>query len=65
MSVLRSERVGDMYVEVTVETPRNLTKEQKRLLEEFEEEGGGAEYTHPESHGFFAKVREFLGGEKD
>ncbi|MEM8587475.1 MAG: molecular chaperone DnaJ [Pseudomonadota bacterium] len=65
MSVLRSERVGDMYVEVNVETPRNLTKEQKRLLEQFEDEGGGAEYTHPESHGFFAKVREFLGGEKD
>jgi len=63
MSVLRSTARGDMYVDVAVETPRNLTKEQKRLLEQFDEEGGGAEYTHPESHGFFAKVKEFFSGD--
>jgi molecular chaperone DnaJ len=64
MSVLRAERRGDMYVEVQVETPRNLTKEQKKLLEEFDKAGGGSEYTHPESHGFFAKVKEFFTGDE-
>jgi molecular chaperone DnaJ len=32
------------------------------LLQEFEKAGGEATGTHPESEGFFAKVKEFLGG---
>ncbi|WP_343712373.1 molecular chaperone DnaJ [Inquilinus sp.] len=58
MSVLRSAGRGDMYVELQVETPVNLTKRQRELLEEFEREGGGG--TSPESQGFFAKVKEFF-----
>ena len=39
MSVLRSTQRGDMYAEIVVETPVNLTKKQKELLEQFEAEG--------------------------
>ncbi|MCH7796581.1 MAG: molecular chaperone DnaJ, partial [Proteobacteria bacterium] len=58
MRILRSIARGDMYVEVTVETPVNLTKRQKDLLEEFETAGKGRR-TSPESEGFFARVKEF------
>jgi molecular chaperone DnaJ len=59
MSVLRSSARGDMYVQVTVETPVHLTKRQQELLREFEK-AGDSHTTHPESEGFFAKVREFF-----
>ena len=36
MPVLRSKQIGDMYVQVAVETPQNLTKRQRELLAEFE-----------------------------
>ncbi len=57
MSVLRSTARGDMFVHAMVETPVKLTKRQKELLKEFESESTEAEQS-PESHGFFAKVRE-------
>ena len=59
MSVLRTPSRGDMYVQVVVETPVNLTKRQQELLREFEKEGDGHR-TSPESEGFFARVREFF-----
>jgi molecular chaperone DnaJ len=59
MTVLRSPARGDMYVQVVVETPVNLTKRQQELLREFEKEGDGHR-TSPESEGFFARVREFF-----
>jgi molecular chaperone DnaJ len=59
MSVLRSPVRGDMYVHAVVETPVNLTKRQQELLREFEKEGDEHK-THPESAGFFAKVKEFF-----
>ena len=58
MPVMRSQQLGDTYIQVTVETPTNLTKRQRELLAEFEQESSGD--THPESHGFFAKVKDFL-----
>ncbi|WP_029057825.1 molecular chaperone DnaJ [Stappia stellulata] len=58
MPVMRSQSFGDTYIQVTVETPTNLTKRQRELLAEFEEESSNA--THPESHGFFSKVKDFL-----
>jgi len=64
VTVLRSSSRGDMYVKVAVETPVNLTKRQKELLKEFDEEGGTAN-TSPESHGFFNRVKEFLGDLKE
>ena len=60
MPVLRSKQSGDMYVQVVVETPQSLTKRQRELLAEFEKLS--SQDTHPESAGFFGKVREFLGG---
>ena len=59
MSVLRSPARGDMYVEVVVETPVNLSKRQQELLREFEKAGDHGR-TQPESEGFFAKVKEFF-----
>ena len=61
-SVLRSQVRGDMYVQVSVETPQNLTKRQRELLEEFEQEAAKAGRTSPEAEGFFAKVKEFWDG---
>jgi molecular chaperone DnaJ len=60
MPVLRSRGSGDMYVQVVVETPQNLTKRQKELLAEFESQSSTE--THPESAGFLARVKEFLDG---
>ncbi|TVR99973.1 MAG: molecular chaperone DnaJ [Rhodospirillales bacterium] len=57
MPVLRSTARGDLFVETVVETPVNLTDKQQRLLEEFEEAGQQEDHS-PESHGFFAKVKE-------
>jgi molecular chaperone DnaJ len=59
MPVLRSKQTGDMYVQVLVETPQKLTKRQRELLNEFERLSSTD--THPESAGFFGKVKEFLG----
>jgi molecular chaperone DnaJ len=60
MPVLRSKQLGDMYVQVTVETPQNLTKKQRELLAEFERLS--SEETQPESEGFFSKVKDFIDG---
>ena len=59
MPVLRSKQVGDMYVQVMVETPQNLTKRQRELLAEFEKLS--SQETQPESAGFFTKVKDFFG----
>src|SRR5438045_2986849 len=60
MPALRSKQFGDMYIQVLVETPQKLSKRQRELLAEFERLS--SKDTHPESAGFFGKVREFLGG---
>ena len=50
---------GDMYIEIVVETPVNLTKRQQELLKEFEQGGGtGATAPSPQAEGFFSKVKE-------
>ncbi len=60
MPVLRTSRVGDMYIQVVAETPQNLTRKQRELLEEFERVSSAE--NNPESTGFFARVRDFLEG---
>jgi molecular chaperone DnaJ len=59
MPIVRSTQRGDMYIEINVETPTNLTARQKELLKEFEKAGK----TSPESEGFFSKVKEMFGGD--
>jgi molecular chaperone DnaJ len=61
-SVLRSSARGDMYIQVTVETPQHLTKRQRELLEEFETEAGEDIKHSPEHTGFFRRVRDFFEG---
>ncbi len=60
MPILRSRDTGDLYIQVVIETPQNLTKRQRELLEEFEAEC--SKDTHPESHGFLSRVRDFFDG---
>ena len=57
MSTLRSNQRGDMYVELSVETPSKLNKRQREILEEFAKEGG--DEISPESKNFFDKARAF------
>lgn len=61
MPVLRSSAAGDLYIQVDVETPKNLSRKQRELLEEFEKLS--AKETSPESTGFFARMKDLFGGE--
>jgi molecular chaperone DnaJ len=58
MPVLRSRQSGDMYVQIVVETPQNLSRRQRELLEEFERVSD--DENNPESTGFFARVKDFF-----
>ncbi|MDP2125560.1 MAG: molecular chaperone DnaJ [Parvibaculum sp.] len=60
MPVVNSRETGDLYIQITVETPVNLTKKQKELLREFET--SSSDSNNPESSGFFARVKEFWDG---
>ncbi|MDJ1016015.1 MAG: molecular chaperone DnaJ [Paracoccaceae bacterium] len=61
MPALRGGPAGDMFIELAVETPVNLTGRQKELLREFEKL---SEENNPESTGFFKKVKTFWDGMK-
>jgi len=61
MPGLRGGGHGDMYIELQVETPVNLTSRQKELLREFDKLG---EDNNPETSGFFRKVKSFWDGMK-
>ncbi len=60
MPILRSRDAGDLFVQLNVETPQSLTRRQRELLTEFAAESSNK--THPESAGFFAKMKEFFEG---
>ncbi|MEL6288152.1 MAG: molecular chaperone DnaJ [Pseudomonadota bacterium] len=61
MPVLRTKAVGDMYIQIEVETPKNLNKRQRELLREFEDASTDA--NHPDSAGFFTRVKAFFDGD--
>ena len=61
MPALRSAASGDLFLELAVETPVNLSSKQKELLREFESLG---ENNSPESSNFFGKVKQFWDGMK-
>jgi len=54
---LRSAQRGDMYVELSVETPSKLNKRQRELLEELAEVSG--DESSPASANFFGKAKRF------
>ena len=56
MPALRGGGAGDMFIELAVETPVNLTSKQKELLREFEDL---SEDNNPESKTFFSSVKSF------
>lgn len=59
MPAIRGAGQGDMYIEIAVETPVNLTARQRELLKEF---GELSQDNNPESSGFFKKVKGFWDG---
>jgi molecular chaperone DnaJ len=61
MPALRGGGVGDMLIELAVETPVKLTARQREILREFE--ALSAE-NNPENASFFAKVKGFWDGMK-
>ena len=63
MPVMRTSNFGDLYIQVAVETPQNLTRRQRELLEEFDKLS--SEHNHPESTGFFSRMKHFLDGLAD
>jgi molecular chaperone DnaJ len=56
MPALRGAGSGDMFIELAVETPVNLTARQRELLQEFEKL---SEENNPESSHFFKAVKGF------
>ena len=56
MPALRGSGPGDMFIEMAVETPVNLTSKQKELLREFEDL---ASDNNPQSSSFFKSVKSF------
>ena len=59
MPQLRGGKFGDLYLELQVETPVNLTAHQKELLQMFEQ---ASKENSPESEDFFSKVKSFWDG---
>lgn len=58
MPILRQPNIGDLYIQVDVETPQNLTKRQRELLSEFEEIS--SKENSPQSSGFFSRMKDFF-----
>ncbi len=57
MPILRQKMTGDLYVQVEVETPQNLSRKQKELLREFEK--ASTAENNPEAEGFLRRVKNF------
>jgi molecular chaperone DnaJ len=58
MTSLSSGRKGDLHVEVQVEVPTKLNREQREKLQEFTESIG--EKNSPMQEGFFEKAKRFF-----
>ncbi|VAW23098.1 Chaperone protein DnaJ, partial [hydrothermal vent metagenome] len=55
MPILRSTQVGDLYVQMDVETPQKLNKQQRELLEQLA--SISTNDNSPTSSGFFSKLK--------
>ena len=51
MPVLRSRNQGDLYVQINVETPSNMSREQKKLLDAFSKSLNDDNYPQVKSFG--------------
>jgi molecular chaperone DnaJ len=60
MPVLRQPAMGDLYIQIAIETPQNLNKKQRELLEEFERVS--SQDNSPQSTGFFSRMKDFFEG---
>lgn len=62
---VRSSVMGDLVVQVHIETPVKLTERQKALLEEFDASLRGKDYPQhsPKEHGWLDSVKKFFTGE--
>ncbi|MHA6641400.1 molecular chaperone DnaJ [Mesorhizobium sp. A623] len=58
MPVLRQPNIGDLYIQTAVETPQNLSRRQRELLEEFEKLSSTD--NSPQSSGFFSRMKDFF-----
>lgn len=63
MPGLRGGPAGDMFIELSVETPVNLTSRQKEILKEFEQISEEND-NNPQSSSFFDSVKSFWDGMK-
>jgi molecular chaperone DnaJ len=60
MPSIRGGPMGDLFVELFVETPRDLSPRQKEMLRQFAAECCPSGKCHPESQGFFNRVKRFF-----
>jgi molecular chaperone DnaJ len=58
MPVMRQNMVGDLIIQVAVETPQNLSRRQRELLEEFDKLSSTE--NSPQSTGFFNRMKDFF-----
>ncbi len=59
MNVMRSDAMGDLYIEIFVETPVNLNGKQKDLLKKLADDFGSDKGGHsPESSSFMSKMKD-------
>jgi molecular chaperone DnaJ len=56
MPPIRGGGFGDLYIDLTVETPVNLSSEQKELLRKFDSSGKD---NHPAGKDFISIVKKF------
>jgi molecular chaperone DnaJ len=59
MSILRTDRRGDMIVKVHAETPVNLSKDQENILNQFND--SLTKKNSVMTEGFFDKVKKLFG----
>lgn len=61
VTVVRDPRIGDLFAKVAVETPVNLTAEQKEMLSQFDESiSAGGEKHSPRAGGWLDTVKRFF-----
>jgi len=56
---MRTHRTGDQLVQITIETPAKLNKQQQELLREFAKTEN--KRVSPKSVGFFEKLKKHFG----